>query len=240
MIDIVKIRKQYKLSQEEFAKILWISRPTLCDVEQWKRPLKKAEIERLANALDMTVWELESKGTKSQFVPDKDNPYYKFKQVLLYITSKCAGKPNVWKTVLNKLLYFCDFDYYERHGESITWVNYIKKMRWPVPQVMDLVIDSMVKRQEIQEIEVPYYDFTQKRIIPLINPDLSVLNAEELAQIDEIISKYWDKNAEWMTNWSHGDIPWDATPNEWDVISYWLVMYRDEVYAVSNREDDDD
>jgi hypothetical protein len=43
-----------------------------------------------------------------------------------------------------------------------------------------------------------------------------------------------------MTNWSHGDIPWDATPNEWDVISYWLVMYRDEVYAVSNREDDDD
>jgi len=55
---------------------------------------------------------------------------------------------------------------------------------------MDLVVDSMIKRQEIQEIEVPYYDFTQKRIIPLINPDLSVLNAEELAQIDEIISKY--------------------------------------------------
>ena len=97
MIDIAKIRKQYKLSQEEFAKILWISRPTLCDIEQWKRPLKKPEIERLANALDMTIWELESKGTKSQLMPDKDNPYYKFKQVLLYITSKCAGKPNVWK-----------------------------------------------------------------------------------------------------------------------------------------------
>ena len=82
--------------------------------------------------------------------------------------------------------------------------------------------------------------FTQKRIIPLINPDLSVLNATELAQIDEIISKYWDKNAEWMTNRSHWDLPREATPNEWDVISYWLVMYRDEVYAVSNRDDDDD
>lgn len=240
MIDIAKIRKQYKLSQEEFAKLLWVSRPTFSDIEQGKRPLKKAEEERLADALEMTINELKSEKKRSQVKPDRDNPYYKFKQVLLYITSKCAGKPNVWKTVLNKLLYFCDFDYYERHGESITWVNYIKKMRWPVPQVMDIVIDSMIKRQEIQEIETPYYDYTQKRIIPLISPDLTVLSAEELAQIDEIITKYWDKNAEWMTNRSHGDLPWDATPNEWDVISYWLVMYRDEVYAVSNREDDDD
>jgi len=240
MIDISKIRKQYKLSQEEFSKLIWVSRPTFSDIEQWKRPLKKAEKEKLADALEMTVEELESEKKKFQIKPDRDNPYYKFKQVLLYITSKCAGKPNVWKTVLNKLLYFCDFDYYERHGESITWVNYIKKMRWPVPQVMDLVVDSMIKRQEIQEIETPYYDYTQKRIIPLISPDLAVLSAEELAQIDEIITKYWDKNAEWMTNRSHGDLPWRATEKEWDIISYWLSMYRDEVYAVSNREDDND
>jgi len=30
----------------------------------------------------------------------------KFKNVLLYILERCAGKPNVGETVLNKLLYF--------------------------------------------------------------------------------------------------------------------------------------
>ena len=42
-----------------------------------------------------------------------------------------------------------------------------------------------------------------------------------------------------MTNRSHWDMPWRATEREGDIISYWLSMYRDEVYAVSNREDDD-
>jgi hypothetical protein len=43
-----------------------------------------------------------------------------------------------------------------------------------------------------------------------------------------------------MTNWSHWDMPWKATENIWDEISYWLVMYRDPVYAVSDWEDEED
>ena len=37
----------------------------------------------------------------------------KFKQVFLYILKKVGAKPNVGQTVLYKLLYFIDFDYYE-------------------------------------------------------------------------------------------------------------------------------
>ncbi|MDD4141558.1 MAG: hypothetical protein PHR20_02025 [Bacteroidales bacterium] len=33
--------------------------------------------------------------------------------VLLYILERCSGKTNVGKTVLYKLLYFSDFNYYE-------------------------------------------------------------------------------------------------------------------------------
>lgn len=240
MVDLLKIRKQYNLSQEEFSKILWVSRPTFSDIEQWKRWLKKNELQNLASALEISVDELNNVSSELEILPDRDNPYYKFKQVLLYIINKCAWKPNVWKTVLNKLLYFCDFDYFEKFWESITGVDYIKKLRWPVPEVMDLVIDSMVKRQEIKEVEVPYYNFKQIRLIPLISSDLSVFNAQELAQINEIIHKYSDKSADWLTNRSHWDMPWKATPNLWDKISYWLCMYRDNIYAVSEWEDDED
>ena len=240
MVDIWMLRKQYNLSQEEFSKILWISRPTFSEIEQWKRELKTNELQKLASALDISVDDFSNDVKSVQIIPDKDNPYYKFKQLLLYITNKCAWKPNVWKTVINKLLYFCDFDYYEKHWESISNVKYIKKIRWPVPEVMDIVIDSMVKREELKEIKVQYYGFSQIRLIPLINPDLSVFNAEEIFQINEIINKYSDKSAEWMTNWSHWDMPWKATENIWDEISYWLVMYRDQVYAVSDWEDEED
>ena len=112
-------------------------------------------------------------------------------------------------------------------------------MRGPVPEVIDQVLTSMIERQEIKEIEVPYYEFKQKRIIPLIEPDLSVLNAVELDQINEIIGKYGDKSAEWISNRSHGDLPWRAIEKDGDIIPYGLVMYRDEVYSVSNRDDDD-
>jgi hypothetical protein len=43
----------------------------------------------------------------------------KFKQALLYITQKIGALPNVGQTVLYKILYFCDFDYYEKFEEQL-------------------------------------------------------------------------------------------------------------------------
>lgn len=48
------------------------------------------------------------------------------KNVLLYILERCAGKPNVGETVLYKLLYFSDFNYYELYEEHLTGANYRK------------------------------------------------------------------------------------------------------------------
>jgi len=56
-----------------------------------------------------------------------DHPQYKLMQTILYILSKCAGKPNVGKIVLNKLLYFADFNHYEKYRASISGDVYIKK-----------------------------------------------------------------------------------------------------------------
>jgi hypothetical protein len=52
--------------------------------------LKKNELQNLASALEISVDELNDDFVESEIFPDRDNPYYKFKQVLLYITNKCA------------------------------------------------------------------------------------------------------------------------------------------------------
>jgi len=46
-----------------------------------------------------------------------DDEIEKFKEVLLYILGKVGSKPNIGQTVLYKLLYFIDFNYYEKYEE---------------------------------------------------------------------------------------------------------------------------
>src|ERR1051325_3696871 len=64
----------------------------------------------------------------------------KFKNVLLYILERCAGKPNVGETVLYKLLYFADFNYYELYEEQLTGASYKKLPRGPVPYKIDTIL----------------------------------------------------------------------------------------------------
>ena len=48
----------------------------------------------------------------------------KFENAFLYITQKIGALPNVGQTVLYKILYFCDFDYYEKYEEQLTGARY--------------------------------------------------------------------------------------------------------------------
>ena len=57
----------------------------------------------------------------------------KFKQVLHYIIHQCGSLENVGKTVLYKILYFTDFDYYELYEEKLTGESYRKLPLGPAP-----------------------------------------------------------------------------------------------------------
>jgi len=73
----------------------------------------------------------------------------KFKSVLSYIINRCENKKNVGKTVICKLLYFSDFNYYEKYETSITNETYIKYERGPYPQHIDEIVDEMINDNSI-------------------------------------------------------------------------------------------
>lgn len=73
----------------------------------------------------------------------------KFKTVLSYIINRCENKKNVGKTVICKLLYFSDFNYYEKYETSITNETYVKYERGPYPQHIDDIIDEMLDEELI-------------------------------------------------------------------------------------------
>jgi len=240
---IKNLRQKANMSQDDFAKLLNVSRVTFSQIEQWERELKQSELIVIADKFEISLDELikpEISKTKPIVQNKEEDPFYKFKQVFLYILNKCAGKPSVGKTVLNKLLYFADFNYFEKYMTSITGVEYIKLPKWPVPQIMDLILPNMESNQLIKQIEVPYFGYIQYRILPLVEPDMGCLSASEKTEIDNVLDKYSDRSADWLSERSHNDMPYKATKNIWEIISYWLSHYRDNMYSVKERKDEDE
>jgi len=247
---ISELRKSKGYSQHDLAKMLKISRPSLTQIELGKRNLSAIEIKKIADILSITIDKLLSSNYSLSEIEieevkiDKhiklrvsipDLKIGKFKNILLYILEKCAGKPNVGETVLYKLLYFSDFNYYELYEEHLSGAEYRKLPYGPVPQKLDSIINQMIINKQLQRIKTDYHGYPQTRYLPLIKPDLLNFKASEKDVIDKIIEQYSDWSASAISDYSHKDMPWLATQDN-EVIDYELVFYRESPYSVRNYD----
>lgn len=88
-----------------------------------------------------------------------------------------AGKPNVGETVLYKLLYFFDFNYYELYEEYLTRAKYRKLPDGPVPQKLDNLVQQMIEKKLLQRVKTVYRGYAQTRYLPLVKADLQELKS---------------------------------------------------------------
>lgn len=248
---LVDLRKMKGLSQEEVAKLIGISRPSLAQIELGNRSIDILEMRRLSVVLKFSLDDFMSDDfqTKKEIESEKKEKIYaerisvpdfkldKFKNVLLYILERCAGKPNVGETVLYKLLYFSDFNYYELYEEQLTGATYRKLQYGPVPQNLDSIIHQMMENKELQRIKSEYFGFPQTRYIPMVKSDLTQFNANAKEVIDKVIGQMSDWSAAGISEFSHKDIPW-LVSKEGEVINYELVFYRDSQHSVRNYEEE--
>ena len=126
---IKEIREKAKLSQLELSEKIGISRVSVSQLENGERKACSEEIIKLAGVFNIStdyllglekepVVKLEEPAAEYAVKQDirisvpsiKKN---KFIEVLLYLLEKTAGKPNIGETVIYKLLYFADCNYYE-------------------------------------------------------------------------------------------------------------------------------
>ena len=166
-------------------------------------------------------------------VPQKN--IEKFKEVFLYILDKVGGKANVGKTVIFKLLYFIDFDYYELFEEQLIGLEYIKNTYGPTPVDFDTMCNDMIERGEIEKVESNFFDKHQTKYLPHREPNLQVLNARELQHIETVLAKYSGWSASRLSDFSHRDVPWIGA-KEKEPISYESVFYRTSETSVRNYD----
>ena len=82
---IKKLRTDAGLSQEELARLIGISRPTLSQIELGERELKSQEISRFAEIFEMPVSELMVQKVETPKSERKNDPNKKLKNLILYI-----------------------------------------------------------------------------------------------------------------------------------------------------------
>jgi len=249
----MQLRKAKGLSQEELAKSIGMSRPSLAQIELGNRGIDVLELRKLALVLTFSLDELlspdyaipkevnlVSEPSATQYAVRVSVPELnvgKLKNVLLYMLERCAGKPNMGESVLNKLLYFCDFNYYELYEEHLTGARYKKLPYGPTPENLDHIITQMIADGHLKRVKTTYQGFPQIRYLPLVKANLTKFSAAEKTVIDDVIQQMSDWNANMINDYAHKDMPWPAT-DEGDYISYNLAFYRELPYSVRVYNDE--
>ena len=162
----------------------------------------------------------------------------KFKAMIHYIISRCESKDNFARVVLYKLLYFSDFDNYEKYEESISGETYIRKKRGPVPSHFLEAISELIDEGKINmttkniSLGRVMYNYSS-----LKKPSIK-LSEDELFVINEVINELSYMNANQISEYSHGDMPWKAT-DDMDIIDYGFVFYRNPEYVKRQYDESD-
>lgn len=245
------LREKSGLSQEVLAKKIDVSRPTFVSIEQGERDLTIPEAEKLAELFGLSLGEFllrevpqealvtvkKNRQKSAMKVVIPENQVNKFKEILLYILEKVGARPNIGETALYKLLYFIDFDFFEKYGTKLTGASYIKNHYGPTPVEFKKIVSILESNGEIETVKSKYFQYDQTKYLPRRTADLSVINGMEKDHIDEVLNRLSNKTAKELSEYSHGDIPWQATP-ERETIDYTLVFQRALPYAQSDHEEE--
>lgn len=151
----------------------------------------------------------------------------KLRELILYIADRCFDDRYFGAIKLNKILYYADFEAFRRHGKPITGVKYQRLEEGPAPKRLVPIRDEMLAKSEIFIKEIETLKGTQRKIIALRKPDLSIFTAYEIAIVDQVIHALWNKTARQVSKSTHG-ITWHVYENH-DLIPYESVHIADEL-----------
>ena len=235
-----QLRQNVGLSQEQFSDLLNINRVAVSQIENGTRKISAEEIAKTAKVLNISTDDLLNPRKEIKIVFDRTKEEIrinipqknlkKFKEVLLYILNKVGSKPNIGETVLYKILYFIDFDYYEKYEEQLIGATYQKNHYGPTPTEFIKIVKEM-EGEDLKKIKDDYFKYPRTKYLPKREPDLSSLNANEIQMIDTVLNRLADMNASQISKYSHGDVPW-LTTEDGEIIEYESVFYRTNPYSV--------
>jgi len=149
----------------------------------------------------------------------------KNKEIILYLAEKLGGEIR-GKKKLAKLLYFIDFDFYEKFQKSLTGDTYKALPMGPFPINMEKVLADMVSEKKIVvKLEKERADYNLTEIYKINKIAVKNFPKEEQLILDRVILKYGHLSGKQLEDLTHAEAPYIGTaPNQ--EIAYELAFYR--------------
>jgi transcriptional regulator with XRE-family HTH domain len=250
---LVRIRKSKGYSQEELAKAIGLSRPSLAQFELGNRNIDLFEIQKMASILGFSIDELVN--AKDSMLSEPEMMYStikkpetirnnvpsfnptKFNNTFLYLIEKTAGMPNICEKGVIGRLYLADYNYYEIYESHMSSSKYIKRSNFPLPKGIETIIQQLIKNEYIVRVKTKYGKQIANRIIPLIQSDLTQLRASEKKVIDQVLTQTSNWSLSNIEQYIQDDMPIKIS-KENEMIDYEFALYREAPYSVRNYESD--
>ncbi len=151
----------------------------------------------------------------------------KYQNAILYLCQKLQGEVR-GKKKLAKLLYFADFDLYEKHQRSITGDTYKAYPKGPLPSTLHEIINELSAdgKLKVNAIKEWGQEYAPTEVYTcLAEPDLSVFDEEEKKMLERVAKRYGGLNGEQLADLSHAEAPYTAAEPYGD-IPYEFSYYR--------------
>lgn len=158
----------------------------------------------------------------------------RLRELIVYIAGKFLTCEFFGIVKLNKTLFHSDMLSFRRHGVPISGSKYKKDYRGPVPVHVLPVQKQMEQRHEIAVVSEDKYGLTQRRVVALRRPDLTLFTGRDIAIVDEVIQRLWQKTGTQVSEESHG-VQWNTRALE-DPIPYEASYLSDEPITPADVE----
>lgn len=151
----------------------------------------------------------------------------KYRNAILYLI-KNMKQGKLWgKKKLYKLLYYLDFDFFEKFEKPFTGDIYHKIQMGPAPSYLNAIISDM---EEEGYLSINYFKtgrglrdtYVYKN---LKDSDITVFSKDELDMLNRIIKLYGEKTGTQLEQLTHREPPFLAV-EEGEEIPYELAYYR--------------
>jgi uncharacterized phage-associated protein len=148
----------------------------------------------------------------------------KFREALLYLAAKTGADERCGDKKLNKLLYFADVTAFRRSGQAITGAQYRHLSHGPIATPFIPVRRKLKAEGKVKERKRPYFNHVQTctEVVGEV-PAATHLTPDEVAILDEVVSKYWAYDGNEIENAAHEDPGWALT-REQELIPYRTML----------------
>lgn len=218
--NIEQFRKDKKLTQDDVAKYLGITRQTFSKLEKWNTESTLWQAVKLSELLWVDIGNfVDDTGVRATQKTDWD----KYKQIIQFFIENWTNNwYKITKTKLAKLCYLADFTWYYNNLESLTNLEYRRIQQWPVPDAFFSTIEELFNEESIS-ISI---DWNSHLIWNKEKPYTWKLSLEEKSLLMKIAKKWKNKNTKEIVDFTHNQLPWSMC-YEKEIIPYTLITQED-------------